>query len=378
MTKDFVAELLRATGSLRPGEPVDVGAVIENALAAAGLTVPASAPLAGAMPQPRGERVRRPLSEVVESLRAGLPGALPVGGLPGLRPATPEVPVPDGAQFLELRHAGPHGARRYRLYVPASAAGGLEGLVVMLHGCTQGPEDFALGTGMNAVAEARRLLVLYPGQAAGDNSMCCWNWFRPGDQARGYGEPALLAGLTEAVRDAHAIPRQRVFVAGLSAGGAMAAVLGATYPDVYAAIGVHSGIAHGSASDVASAFAAMRGQPGPAARPGSEPAGPRAIIFHGTADATVHPSNASRIADRHATGTPVRTERLDGNGRRVTRLVSQTGDGLSGVECWMVEDAGHAWSGGDPHGSYTDPRGPDASAEMTRFFLEHYAIATTT
>lgn len=392
---DFVAEILRATGTLQSGDPAGVAAIIQNALAAAGLTgAPGAVPLALRTPPgveapslpPRAERLRKPLSEVVRTLRAGKGVALDglsfdlpkFDGLPGLGQTAPapQLPLPEGAQFLDLRFSCAAGARRYRLYVPATAGEGLQGMVVMLHGCTQGPEDFAAGTGMNALAEARRLLVVYPAQTGGDNSMSCWNWFRPGDQVRDAGEPAILAGLTESLRDEYAIPADRVFVAGLSAGGAMAAILGETYPDLYAAVGVHSGLAYGSANDVLSAFTAMRGQPGieplpSRSHPDRQP-GPRLIVFHGSADTTVHPSNAGRIVAGRGTGTGTtsRTEhRASGGTRAYSRLLVDRDDGTRAVECWLIDGAQHAWSGGDARGSYTDPRGPDASSAMLRFFL---------
>lgn len=399
MNNDYVAEILRATASLRSGDPGGVSAIIQNALAAAGLTNSAGegargaptlggqaprsflegAGLEGAGQLPLGgDRLRRPLSEVVSTLRAG-PKGLGLEGLPGLgQPArTPEPPLPQGAQFLDQRYSCEAGARRYRLYVPASAGEGLRGLIVMLHGCTQNPEDFAAGTGMNALAEEHRLLILYPAQTPGDNSMSCWNWFRPTDQMRDAGEPAIIAGLTRSLRDAYAIPEDRVFVAGLSAGGAMAAIMGETYPEVYAAVGVHSGLAYGSANDVMSAFTAMRGQvriePPFLNGGGGRDAGPRVIVFHGTADTTVHPSNAARIVAGQGggDGRAARTEH-DGSGkvRSYSRLVTEREDGTHGLECWMIEGAQHAWSGGSSSGTYTDPRGPDASAAMVRFFLQ--------
>ena len=279
MNNDYVAEILRATGTLQSGDPAGVTAIIQNALAAAGLVGSVDAGPSGnpnpglQLPQafrpgaehlpPRTDRLRKPLSEVVNTLRSGGMG-LGLEGLPGLgHPAhIPELPLPDGAQFLDQRYSCAAGSRRHRLYVPSTAGEGLQGLIVMLHGCTQNPEDFAAGTGMNALAEEHRLLIVYPAQTGGDNSMSCWNWFRPEDQMRDTGEPAIIAGLTESLRDQYAIPKDRVFVAGLSAGGAMAAIMGETYPELYGAIGVHSGLAYGSANDVMSALTAMRGQVG--------------------------------------------------------------------------------------------------------------------
>ncbi len=195
---------------------------------------------------------------------------------------------------------------------------------------------------------------------------------------RDAGEPAILAGLTRSVRDEFAVPQDRVFVAGLSAGGAMAAIMGETYPELYASIGVHSGLAYGSANDVMSAFSAMRGQAGLGAQPvrrndGGLDVGPRVIVFHGGGDTTVHPMNAERIIASHG-GDLARMARSDhaasGGTRGYSRMVANGDHGASRLECWMIEGAQHAWSGGHASGSYTDPRGPNASAEMVRFFLE--------
>ena len=413
MKEGFVAEILRATGTLRSGDPGGASDIIRAALAAGGLAMPYNAPsdggsrssqqmaepssggeagrVTGADPsQPgrdhvngrpeqaleaRSHRLRRPLGETVRVLKARK-APQPGWKLPGRRMA-PAIPVPEGAAFRDLQYSCSAGARRYRLYVPASAGEGLRGLIVMLHGCTQSPEDFAAGTGMNAVAEENRLLLVYPAQTNRDNQMACWNWFRPDDQTRGAGEPAIIAGLTESIRTEFGIPRDRVFVAGLSAGGAMAAIMGETYPDLYAAIGVHSGLAFGSANDVPSAFSAMQGK-GVAAveHVGSggnkNGAAPRMIVFHGSADTTVHPANARRIVARQA-GDPSRLRRSDhapeGGIRGYTRLVLPGDDRAPALECWMIDGAEHAWSGGHPSGSYTDPQGPNASAEMVRFFL---------
>ena len=398
MTTDYVAEILRATGTLRSGDPAGVTAIVQNALALAGLKDSGSGIAVGdptkTMQMPQAllpglghtghhssgtNRLRKPLGEVIRTLKEAGKG-LKLEGLPGLgqSPQAPELPLPKGARFLDERYSCAAGARRYRLYVPSTAQDGLQGLIVMLHGCTQNPEDFAAGTGMNALAEEHRLLVVYPAQTGGDNSMSCWNWFRPGDQMRDAGEPAIIAGLTESLCAQYAIPTGRVFVAGLSAGGAMAVILGETYPELYAGVGVHSGLAYGSANDVISAFAAMRGQAGidpvSTRKPGAGlEAGPRVIVFHGSADTTVHPSNAERIIAGKGAGAG-KTSRVESGAssgtRGYTRLVAKREDGTNGVESWTIEGAQHAWAGGHPSGSYTDPRGPDASAAMVRFFLQ--------
>ncbi|GGH53525.1 PHB depolymerase family esterase [Frigidibacter albus] len=302
---------------------------------------------------------------------SGLPVALAamLARKPKGATATPAA-TPPGASFAEGSFSCAAGSRNYRTYVPASAQGGVAGLVVMLHGCTQTPEDFAAGTGMNALAEMHRLVILYPQQSRGHNAQSCWNWFSRGDQRRDRGEPSILAGMTREAIAGHGIPADRVFVAGLSAGAAMAVILGETYPDLFSAVGAHSGLPMGAASDVPSAFAAMAGQG--AVAPATGPA-MRTIIFHGSADATVHPSNGEKIA-RHALDRGPRQSLQTEDkgmvgGRSFRRSTTLAEGGTELVEHWIVEGMGHAWSGGQPGGSYTDAQGPDASAEMIRFFL---------
>ncbi|MCB2052996.1 MAG: PHB depolymerase family esterase [Geminicoccaceae bacterium] len=323
------------------------------------------------------ETDRRPLSEVVRALRRGTAGSDGSAGLPGLdslpggmkRGRAPAAPLPEGASFTGRTHADAAGSRSYRLYVPASVARGARpsGLVLMLHGCTQNPDDFAAGTAMNRVAEERGLLVAWPHQTRAHNPNACWNWFEPAHQGPEKGEPAILAGLARALVQDHGVPRERVFAAGLSAGGAMAAILARTAPDLFAAVGVHSGLAAGSARDVASAFAAMR-SPAPGDGMGGT-RGVRTIVFHGTADAVVHPGNAGRVFASAPAGG-VRHERIEAGGRTCSRTIRCDAEGRSLGELWLVEGAGHAWSGGDARGSFADPAGPDASREMIRFFFD--------
>jgi poly(hydroxyalkanoate) depolymerase family esterase len=308
-------------------------------------------------------------------------------GLDGLaKPFPPRVPdpvMPDGAKFLAGTYTDQAGSRDYRLYVPSSYRGEPVPLVVMLHGCTQSPEDFAAGTRMNALAEEQGCLVLYPAQAQAANANRCWNWFNPQDQRRDRGEPALIAGITRRVMREHAVDPRRVYVAGLSAGGAAAAILAAAYPDLYAAVGVHSGLAPGAASDLPSAFAAMQ-QGGPAANPRSDGAPGReqrrtvpTIVFHGDRDTTVNPRNGDQViakarasaADLQATAT-VQLGQVPG-GRAYRRTLHADAGGRAVLEHWLIHGAGHAWSGGSPAGSCTDPQGPDSAREMLRFFLEH-------
>jgi poly(hydroxyalkanoate) depolymerase family esterase len=291
-----------------------------------------------------------------------------------------EEPRVQPGSFITGTYANQAGTRPYKLYVPTGRAGKALPLIVMLHGCTQTPDDFAAGTRMNALAEDRGCFVLYPAQTQAGNRSRCWNWFRRGHQRRDRGEPAIIAGMTREVMKRYGTDTRKVYVAGLSAGGAMAAVMGASYPDLYAAIGIHSGLAVGSAHDVPSAFAAMRGMPPPAARSAASGAAAYAvpvIVFHGDQDTTVHPRNGEHVVvqsvDRHTAGSnnlSVERGRVPG-GHAYTRTVHTDSNGRVVVEHWLVHGAGHAWSGGSLRGSYTDPKGPDAAGAMMRFFHQH-------
>jgi poly(hydroxyalkanoate) depolymerase family esterase len=411
MNDDFAAAMRRATHLTHSGDVATATQVIQGALGKDAAFPPTNAPQKPASSQqphqrtslrivaansdagepPREAqtvfgkgtfqtlvRTRKPLGEVLRLLNEGrrktgmlgsLPGMIATGGLKASRP----LPMPEGAQFLARSFSCEEGTRNYKLYVPASAHNQPRGLVVMLHGCKQDPNDFAVGTKMNTVAEKHRILVAYPAQGSVDNPMSCWNWFNPADQTRDAGEPAIIAGITKAIASTYHLNRRQVFAAGLSAGGAMAAVMAQTYPDLYGAVGIHSGLAYKSANDVVTAFSAMRGeaafslQPKPATLPYV-----RTIVFHGSADHTVSPSNAGEIVDAaYPQGNAASNveQGAAASGHSYTRTVITGSDGQPVVEYWLIHGAGHAWSGGDPEGSYTDPRGPNASAEMMRFFL---------
>jgi len=260
------------------------------------------------------------------------------------------------------------GSRQYKLYVPSGYSGQPVPLVVMLHGCTQDPDDFARGTQMNVLAEEMHCLVLYPAQSQQANSSRCWNWFSAKDQARDQGEPSIIAGMTREVMGQYAIDPAQVYVAGLSAGGAMATIMGTLYPDLYAAVGVHSGLPYGSAHDLPSALAAMKGNIG---RSNDKGRTIPIIVFHGDKDTTVHPANGDELiargvrhVDRDIVVEPGRVP----DGHAYTRTLHQRADGSPHAEQWLIHGAGHAWSGGNARGSYTDGKGPDASREMMRFF----------
>jgi poly(hydroxyalkanoate) depolymerase family esterase len=287
--------------------------------------------------------------------------------------STPDI-VPEGARFLEGRYSSPAGSRAYRLFIPSRYQERPLPLVVMLHGCTQSPDDFAAGTRMNFLAEEQNCFVAYPAQHSQANQAKCWNWFRTGDQQRDRGEPSLIAGITRQIMDDYLVDRKRVYVGGLSAGAAAAAIMGATYDDLYAAIGIHSGLACGVATDLPSALVAMRqGGSGHKVVSGGRTPVPT-IVFHGDRDATVHPDNGDQILEQsvRTIGSQKKVHRGQvPGGHAYTRTVLSDAGGREMLEHWNIHGAGHAWSGGSPAGSYTDPRGPDATREMLRFFLEH-------
>ena len=322
----------------------------------------------------------------------------------------PARPAHPPGLFEEATFHNDAGERRYKLYVPAAKPAGPVPLVVMLHGCKQDPDDFAAGTRMNLHADEQAMLVLYPAQARSANSYACWNWFGKHDQHRGEGEPSLIAGMVLEVLARHPVDPRRVYVAGLSAGGAMAATLAHTYPDLFAAAGIHSGLPYGAAQDAITALGVMKrglsgplptlgpradeslngaksgnaasgnGKSGSAKRNGVKNGVP-VIVFHGDHDNVVHPLNGERVVEQALLSARGATARDSGHpaaragrvpgGHAYTRTAYTNRAGQVHVEHWVVQGSGHAWSGGDKAGSFTDPLGPDASAEMLRFFLEH-------
>ena len=365
---ETIERALRSAG-LRPdaGPAKGVVATIRRALEAAGIAQPTA-------PQPHASG---PV-EWVE--RVDVPERSPAPAANDERPAhtAARTNARTDAGFFNRSHTGPAGIRAYKLYVPTTAPDQPMPLIVMLHGCKQNPDDFAAGTRMNALAERHGFLVAYPAQSANANGSNCWNWFRPADQARNGGEPEILAGIVRDVIAAEAVDAERVFVAGLSAGAAMAVILGHTHPELFKAVGAHSGLPHGAANNVGSAFAAMHGSYAftkSAAVPAARVRVPT-IVFQGDQDSTVVAANAAAIVEQAVAAGNGEAQlhaselaRARADGRDYTRTLHADAAGRTHVELWLLHGGGHAWSGGDAAGSYTDASGPDASGEMVRFFL---------
>ena len=301
-------------------------------------------------------------------------------------------------EFLTRSYTNHAGTRSYKLYIPGGNRRTPLPLIVMLHGCKQDPDDFAAGTRMNSLAEEHRCIVVYPDQPRSANPLKCWNWFQAADQQRNAGEPSIIAGITGRVISTYAVDKNRVYVAGLSAGGAMAAVMGMAYPNLYAAMGIHSGLPYAVADDLPSAFAAMRGMAASGRSRRNVIAGTQAydriiptIVFHGDLDTKVHPRNADRLIAQWT--TLIGRQGKNGNkvnkthvavrrgqvpkGHGYNRAIHHDSEGKIILEQWRIHGAGHAWSGGSLNGSYTDPRGPDAGREMIRFFFEHPCFEMT-
>jgi poly(hydroxyalkanoate) depolymerase family esterase len=281
---------------------------------------------------------------------------------------------PPPASFIEGVYANSDGSRRYKLFIPSRHAGKPLPLLVMLHGCLQDPDDFALGTRMNSIAEEQCIFVLYPEQSEAANQTRCWNWFNAANQQRNQGEPSIIAGMTRELIGSRNIDARRVYIAGMSAGGAMAATMAATYSDLYAAVGIHSGLPYGAAQNFFAAIGAMKDGNALGMRLPSKVI--PLMVFHGDQDFTVSSRNSEQLISQWLGGpAPSRSHNIsskvtEDNGRAFTRTVYRNGAGHTVAENWLVHDTGHAWSGGGSAGSFADPAGPDASREMVRFFSE--------
>jgi poly(hydroxyalkanoate) depolymerase family esterase len=380
MTQTFLAEMQKSTALVRDGNVLEATKLIQSVLRAGVAEAEHSSSDLEEQPihQRRGvkdlnrnfaqpghatARPRRSLRENIALLQKGTALPLP-------RVARGREPIPHGASFETNSFSCAAGSRNYKLYVPSKPSISPRPLVVMLHGCTQDADDFASGTGMNRLAEELNVLIAYPEQSSGHNQLKCWNWFDPQHQRQNFGEPAIIAGIVDEIVSKRTADRSRIFVIGLSAGGAMAIVLGKTYPEVFSGIGVHSGLPYLSASDVASAFAAMKKtRSGSRSDRGSLKT--RTIVFHGDADTTVHVGNGSQVFSEAFASDDTKLTISNGEvpgGHRYSVTKAKSADGETVAEYWMIKGAGHAWSGGHLAGSYTDPKGPDASREMLRFF----------
>ncbi|MGK5058404.1 extracellular catalytic domain type 1 short-chain-length polyhydroxyalkanoate depolymerase [Janthinobacterium sp. LB2P49] len=406
---NMLEHMRAATRNLMGNGPTAATEAIQQALSAAGLAPKTASTQAPSMrdinppPTPAQARAEQPQAAAAPETpaapptpaqaaqdfaqdfmaRLGVPAGLgqhsfemPNFHPPGFNaPAATPAEMPAGAQFIDGVYRNHAGTRSYKLYIPSSYHGQAMPLIVMLHGCTQNPDDFAAGTQMNALAEEKECFVVYPAQTQGANSSRCWNWFNAIDQQRDQGEPSLIAGIARQVIDEYPVNEREVFVAGLSAGGAMAVIVGTLYPDLFAAVGVHSGLPFASAKDLPSALAAMKGGAMPNAQRQAPAGGVPIIVFHGDRDTTVNPRNGDELIAQgvrsQAGGKAARAASIDGsvpNGHRYTRTTHSQADGSPLGEHWVIHGAGHAWSGGSGSGSYTDGKGPDASREMLRFF----------
>lgn len=406
LTEYLRAQMRQATRKLMSGGASEATAAIQKALQ----TLPgqpngATPPVSNAMPNKNATSDIGDASVTVPNFvsdllnRLGIPAAY--GNInTGKKDAEGDLLSPEelesgkataNGQFLTKSFTNHAGTRNYKLYIPSSYHGQAMPLMVMLHGCTQNPDDFASGTRMNIVAEESQCFVVYPTQTQAANTAKCWNWFKALDQQRDQGEPSIIAGITQTVINDYKLDAGKVYIAGLSAGGAMAIIMGTTYPDLYAAVGVHSGLPYAAAHDLPSALAAMRGNVPISDSKHKHDADARLqsipiIVFHGDKDATVSPQNSEQLMaqsvpevifnqrnNKYDASKPIKPvvivqEDQVPNGHRYTRTSHHDARGRSIAEHWMIHGAGHAWAGGNKSGTYTDGKGPDASREMMRFF----------
>ncbi len=404
------AGMLEATRLTRAGQLLEATAIIQRTLRGVLAPEPAAgaaeAPIEGdfrvidaepvAMEASAREPERRPPPGRTATPRFGAALREQWRGYRRRTPQSEPIPErgpaigPGGGQFITGSYTNQAGTRSYKLYVPGGYHGQPLPLVVMLHGCTQDPDDFAAGTRMNELAEEQLCFVVYPAQTPAANGSKCWNWFKASDQHRDRGEPSIIAGITRQILGTYHVDARQIYVAGLSAGGAMAVTMAMTYPDLYAAVGIHSGLPYAVAQDLPSALSMMRrGGVSSAGRQATGISGAQpcpivpTIVFHGDQDTTVHSCNGDKViaqcapplAGRRAqAGTdPLVTVQRGQvpNGHAYTRTIYHDASGQPIVEQWLIHGAGHAWSGGSSRGSYTDPKGPDAAQEMLRFFYEH-------
>jgi poly(hydroxyalkanoate) depolymerase family esterase len=363
MNDQMQVAMAEATRLTRAGRLAEATVLIQRTLG--GVTTPIGRFTHADVPNEAGVRV-------VEATLT-LPEPMIQGGSEASSSSQPEGKFVDGA------YSNTAGTRTYKLYIPRNYTGQAVPLVIMLHGCTQNAVDFAAGTRMNMFAEGKTFLVAYPEQVSSANNSKCWNWFQPADQQRGKGEPSLISGITRQIMNSYHVDINRVYVGGMSAGGAMAVIMAVTYPDLYAAVGVHSGLAYRAAHDVRSGIRAMRRGTSHSMQHLTTVI--PLISFHGDCDTTVSSVNADHLLNqwlqatnpeqnRSAYSPKVEWGQVVG-GRAYTRSIFHSANGQVIAEKWLVHQAGHVWSGGSSNGSFTDSKGPDASIELLRFFAEH-------
>ncbi|WP_176562844.1 extracellular catalytic domain type 1 short-chain-length polyhydroxyalkanoate depolymerase [Paracoccus liaowanqingii] len=388
MTKPIQMNMAEITRLMRAGQLSEATQMIQTGLGSGGIgAAPDAAPGAGAgASAPDLPDMQALLSNLRlpgmggGGLTGGLPGGLAGGlsggltggfgaGLPGARASGPAPVLPEGAEWTWRRHQAAGETRDLRLYVPASLAGEpAAGLLLLLHGCTQDPDDFARGTGILEAAEQHRVIVIAPKQPSQANMNRCWNWFEARHGGTDSGEAAFLADLTRTIAHEFAVPPDLRFAAGLSAGGAMAVTLGAVFADDFGAVACHSGLPNGAARDMSGAFQAM-------SQGGSDRGtgvGCRLFVLHGSTDGTVSPRNGDAVLSQalhRQEGLQRRAAdaKLDGRNVQIGRYRNATGE--LRIESWRVEGLGHAWSGGNPQGSHT-ATGPSATQAMLKFFLD--------
>jgi poly(hydroxyalkanoate) depolymerase family esterase len=357
------AAMAEATRLTRAGRLAEATALIQRTLG--GISAPKGRFTSADVPNEAGVRVVEVTPTVPEPTIQG-----------GTEASPSSQP---GGKFVDGAYSNTAGTRTYKLYIPRNYTGQAVPLIIMLHGCTQNAVDFAAGTRMNMFAEGKTFLVAYPEQVSSANNSKCWNWFQPADQQRGMGEPSLISGITRQIMNSYHVDINRVYVGGMSAGGAMAVIMAVTYPDLYAAVGVHSGLAYRAANDVRSGITAMKRGAGQSVQQLTTVI--PLISFHGDRDTIVSSVNADHLLnqwlqatnpeqDRSAHSTKVERGQVAG-GRAYTRSIYHNANGQVIAEKWLVHQAGHAWSGGSSDGSFTDPKGPSASTELLRFFAEH-------
>lgn len=338
----------------------------------------------------------------------GLP--LPnVPGLPGPTPtptttSTTSTTIPGGPTTTTTFNPNPgttsgvystksftnsSGTRSYGLYIPSGYKVGTPmPLVVGLHGCVGSALDFVNQSGLNSVAEVNKFIVAYPEQTSAANNLKCWNWYTTAGQQRGSGEASIIAGITQQVKQDYSVNNSRVFTLGLSAGGAMAVNMGVLYPDVFAGVGVGSGLTWKAGAGGLSGYPAMTAEQSGQQIHISQGANSRTVpvyIFHGLQDKTVVPKNADDLAvswiaandladdgsrNNSVPANPVSTVFGTSSGDTFTTATYNDRNGQELIQVVKVTNMGHAWSGRSG-AAYTYPAGPDETSLMYSFLSRH-------